>query len=94
MYQLAVAEGLVPEGAPDMEPGGARLVYIGKSGAAGATVREQDPLTPAARDEWRDLVMRAAEATAGPQFVARRNEGCTHCPIRQWCPAHVEGTAV
>jgi superfamily I DNA/RNA helicase/RecB family exonuclease len=94
MYQLAVAEGLVPEGAPDMEPGGARLVYIGKSGASGATVREQDPLTPAARDEWRDLVVRAAEATAGPQFVARRNEGCAHCPIRQWCPAHVEGTAL
>lgn len=29
MYQLAVAEGLVPDGD---EPGGARLVYIAKSG--------------------------------------------------------------
>jgi superfamily I DNA/RNA helicase/RecB family exonuclease len=85
MYQLAVAEGMVPEGD---EPGGARLVYIGKTGAAGATEREQDPLTAAARDEWRDLVRLAADATAGPQFIARRNDGCTHCPIRPCCPAH------
>lgn len=92
MYQLAVAEGLLPENAPDTEPGGARLIYIGKSGAAGATVREQDPLTPPARDEWRELVTRAADATAGPQFVARRNDGCSHCPIRQCCPAHVDGS--
>ncbi len=48
MYQLAVAEGLVRAGD---EPGGARLVYVGKSGAAGVAERKQDPLTPAARDE-------------------------------------------
>ncbi|SOX52621.1 ATP-dependent helicase [Mycobacterium ahvazicum] len=90
MYQLAVAEGLIPGGD---EPGGARLIYVGKSGTAGATVREQDPLTPAGRDEWRDLVTRAADATAGPQFVARRNDGCSHCPVRPSCPAHLDGAA-
>lgn len=90
LYQLAVAEGLLAAGS---EPGGARLVYVGKSGAGGATVREQDPLTTAARDEWRDLVRRAADATAGPRFVARRNDGCAHCPIRPSCPAHAEGPA-
>lgn len=84
-YQLAVAEGLVPDGD---EPGGARLVYLGKAGPAGATEREQDPLTPEVRAEWRDVVRRAAEATAGPQFVARINDGCTHCPLRPSCPAH------
>jgi RecB family exonuclease len=89
MYQLAVAEGLIPGGD---EPGGARLVYIGNAGAAGATVREQDPLTLAARDEWRDVVRAAAEATAGPQFIARRNDGCAHCPIRPSCPAHADGS--
>jgi RecB family exonuclease len=89
MYQLAVAEGMIPAGD---EPGGARLVYVGKAGAAGATVREQDPLTAAARDEWRNLVRRAADATAGPQFIARRNDGCTHCPLRPCCPAHADGT--
>ncbi|ORA83640.1 ATP-dependent helicase [Mycobacterium malmoense] len=91
MYQLAVAEGMVPGGAPDTEPGGARLVYLGRTGAAGATVREQDPLTEAARDEWRNLVRLAADATAGPRFIARRNDGCAHCPIRPCCPAHAEG---
>ena len=45
-------------GRPVSEPGGARLVYVGKTGASGATEREQDPLTPAARDEWRNLVRR------------------------------------
>ncbi|OMC39703.1 ATP-dependent DNA helicase [Mycobacterium sp. IS-1264] len=91
MYQLAVAEGMI--GAAGSEPGGARLVYVGKTGAGGAVEREQDPLTPAARDEWRDLVRTAADATAGPQFIARRNDGCTHCPMRPCCPAHVEGAA-
>ncbi len=84
-YQLAVAEGLVAHGD---EPGGGRLLYLGKSGAAGATEREQDPLTPEARDEWRNVVKAAAEATAGPQFIARINDGCTHCPLRPSCPAH------
>lgn len=90
MYQLAVAEGLVRAGD---EPGGARLVYVGKSGAAGVAERKQDPLTPAARDEWRNLVRQLAAATAGPQFIARRNDGCTHCPLRPGCPAHVRGSA-
>ncbi len=91
MYQLAVAEGLLQAGAAD-EPGGARLVYLGKPGAAGATEREQDPLTPGARDQWRSSVRDAAAATAGPNFVARRNEGCAHCPIRPSCPAHVDAS--
>jgi superfamily I DNA/RNA helicase/RecB family exonuclease len=88
-YQLAVDAGLVSHGD---EPGGARLVYLGKPGAAGATEREQDPLTPAARDTWRNLIRRAAAATAGPDFAARVNEGCRHCPIRPSCPAHTERT--
>jgi superfamily I DNA/RNA helicase/RecB family exonuclease len=94
MYQLAVAEGILGAGSAGTEPGGARLVYIGKTGTTGATEREQDPLTPAARDEWRNLVRTAADATAGPQFIARRNDGCTHCPIRPCCPAHVDRSAL
>ncbi|OBH92365.1 ATP-dependent DNA helicase [Mycobacterium sp. E2733] len=90
MYQLAVAEGMVAAG---QEPGGARLVYLGKAGASGPTEREQDPLTPSARDEWRRQVRRAAEATAGPRFIARRNDGCSHCPLRPSCPAHAGGAA-
>ncbi|HYY01749.1 MAG TPA: ATP-dependent DNA helicase [Mycobacterium sp.] len=84
-YQLAVADGLVAHGD---EPGGGRLVYLGKTGAAGATEREQDPLTPETRQQWRDRIRDAADATAGPQFVARINDGCPHCPLRPSCPAH------
>ncbi|MBS4729099.1 ATP-dependent helicase [Mycobacterium sp. SM1] len=84
-YQLAVAEGLLAAGG---EPGGARLVYLGRNGADGVTERAQDPLTPATREEWRALVGRAAAASAGPQFPARVNDGCAQCPMRPSCPAH------
>ncbi|HEX2214928.1 MAG TPA: PD-(D/E)XK nuclease family protein, partial [Mycobacterium sp.] len=84
MYQLAIAEGLLPQGD---SAGGGRLVYLGKTCAAGATEREQDPLTSDAHTEWRDTVQRAAAATQGPEFVARINDGCTHCPVRAMCPA-------
>ena len=90
MYQLAIAEGLLAEGD---SPGGGRLVYLGKAGSTGPTERQQDPLTPDARGQWRELVRKAAAATKGPQFVARVNDGCTHCPVRQNCPAQAaEGT--
>lgn len=85
MYQLAVAEGVLPEGD---EPGGGRLVYVGKSSGGGATERDQAPLTPECRDRWRALVHDAAAATQGPHFLARVNDGCVHCPVRAICPAH------
>jgi RecB family exonuclease len=84
MYQLAIAEGLVPHGET---PGGGRLVYLGKPGSGGATEREQDALTPETRAEWQRVVQQAAAATQGPQFLARINDGCTHCPVRRMCPA-------
>jgi len=84
MYQLAIAEGLVSDGD---EPGGGRLVYLGKTGAAGATERAQDALTPEACEDWRASVRQAAAASQGPQFAARINDGCVHCPVRTMCPA-------
>ena len=84
MYQLAIAEGLVADGA---EAGGGRLVYLGKTGASGATERTQDALTPQACDDWRASVQQAAAASQGPAFVARINDGCAHCPVRAMCPA-------
>ena len=86
LYQLAVSAGLID---PDAEPGGGRLVYLGKPTANGnATEREQTALGPEAAEQWRDAVRAAAAVTAGPTFVARVNDGCTHCPIRPICPAH------
>jgi hypothetical protein len=32
-------------------------------------------------------VREAAAATQGPDFVARINDGCAHCPVRAICPA-------
>ena len=89
MYQLAVAEGLLPQGD---QPGGARLVYIGKPAVGGATEREQDALTAEGREDWRALVQRAAATTAGPGFIARVNDSCVHCPVRPSCPAHADGS--
>jgi RecB family exonuclease len=87
MYQLAIAEGVLAQGD---SPGGGRLVYLGKTGASGATEREQDALTAGARREWLTQVQQAAAATQGPEFVARINDGCTHCPVRPMCPAQAK----
>jgi superfamily I DNA/RNA helicase/RecB family exonuclease len=84
MYQLAVAAGLLADG--DV-PGGGRLVYLGKTSGGGATERHQDALTPEGRAEWQAQVHLAAAATQGPEFVARVNTGCAHCPVRAMCPA-------
>ncbi|MET0475058.1 MAG: ATP-dependent DNA helicase [Mycobacterium sp.] len=84
MYQLAIAEGVLPQGD---EAGGGRLVYLGKIGVAGAAERDQNPMTADGREEWRDRVHQAAGATKGPEFVARINDGCAHCPVRAMCPA-------
>ncbi|MEU0495710.1 ATP-dependent DNA helicase [Mycobacterium sp. NPDC006124] len=84
MYQLAIAEGVLPQGD---QAGGGRLVYLGKIGAAGAAEREQNPMTADGRAQWRDRVQHAAGATKGPEFVARVNDGCVHCPVRATCPA-------
>jgi superfamily I DNA/RNA helicase/RecB family exonuclease len=86
LYQLAVAHGLVSQAG---EPGGGRLVYLGKiSVGSGAAEREQDPLTPQSAAGRLQEVRQAAAATAGPEFVARVNDGCAHCPVRPSCPAH------
>ena len=85
LYQLAVTAGLLDGD----QPGGGRLVYVGKPTAAGgATEREQNPLGAEDTEQWRETVRAAAAATAGPEFAARVNDGCSHCPIRPTCPAH------
>ena len=88
LYQLAVAAGLLPDGD---QPGGGRLVYVGKPSASGATEREQTALGADAAAGWQESVRTAAAATAGPQFAARVNDGCAHCPVRPSCPAHDRG---
>jgi len=84
MYQLAIAEGLLSQGE---EPGGGKLVYLGKTSGGNAAEREQDPLTPESHTAWRAKVQGAAAATQGPHYVARINDGCAHCPVQKMCPA-------
>ncbi len=84
LYQLAITHGLAGEAGV---PGGGRLVYLGRPSAGGATEREQDALTAESAGERLDQVRQAAAATAGPDFTARVNAGCTHCPVRRSCPA-------
>ena len=86
LYQLAITAGLLDGGD---HSGGGRLVYVGKPAASGgATEREQSPLGAEDTAQWRATVRAAAAATAGPDFAARINDGCSHCPIRPTCPAH------
>jgi superfamily I DNA/RNA helicase/RecB family exonuclease len=84
LYQLAVAAGALPDGD---QPGGGRLVYVGKPSVSGATEREQTALGPEDVAARHDAVRAAAAATAGPTFPARVNDSCTHCPMRRTCPA-------
>ena len=88
MYQLAITEGLLPQGD---SPGGGRLVYLGRTGATGPAERNQDALTGDAHADWSEQVRKAAAATQGPQFLARINDGCAHCPVRSTCPAQAKG---
>lgn len=88
VYQLAIAAGLLAQGD---QPGGGRLVYLGKPGADGPAQREQDPMTPDGQAEWEQRVREAAGATQGPEFAARVNDGCAHCPVRSSCPAQSGG---
>jgi RecB family exonuclease len=81
VYQLAVAAGLLAGGT---QPGGGRLVYLGKPGIA---ERDQDALTPDTSRDWQQVVHGAAAATSGPAFLARINDSCGHCPVRSSCPA-------
>ncbi|HEY5855643.1 MAG TPA: ATP-dependent DNA helicase [Aldersonia sp.] len=93
-YQVAAAHGGIPgEGAA--APGGGRLVYVAKSHRNdGATQRNQSALDANELAAWRDTIHAAAAATAGPGFLAIRNDGCRHCPVATSCPAHDAGRQV
>ncbi|MBM7460168.1 ATP-dependent helicase [Rhodococcus coprophilus] len=93
-YQVAAAAGAI-EGLPATPPGGARLVFVAKPhNKEGAAQRLQPPLDEDGLAHWREVIHEAAAATQGPQFLARVNDGCRHCPVLSSCPAHDEGRQV
>ncbi|MEE2035415.1 ATP-dependent DNA helicase, partial [Rhodococcus chondri] len=92
--QVAAAAG-ASDGQRASEPGGARLVFVAKPHTnEGATQRAQPPLDDEGLERWRTVIHEAATATRGPQFLARVNDGCRHCPVLSSCPAHDEGRQV
>jgi superfamily I DNA/RNA helicase/RecB family exonuclease len=100
VYQLATALGAFAEGlaGPDTgasrsTPGGARLVYLARSGEK-AKERQQSALDAEGVARWSAEVAAAARATEGPGFLGRENAVCPRCPVRTACPVHTSGRQV
>ncbi len=94
-YQVAAAAGALDETATDSEPGGARLVYVGLPASSGvAKERVQPAFDSEAVEAWRDTIHTAAATTAGPGFLAIRNDGCRHCAVKNSCPIQDAGRQV
>ncbi|TDE22942.1 ATP-dependent DNA helicase [Actinomadura sp. 6K520] len=95
VYQYAVMLGAF-ERHGLIEPGGAKLVQVGKAAFA-ARAREQAQPPPAddADPEWpKKLIELVATGMAGDVFQARANDKCRTCPVRSCCPVHDEGGQV
>ncbi|TDC53883.1 ATP-dependent helicase [Actinomadura sp. KC345] len=95
VYQYAVMLGAF-ERHGLIEPGGAKLVQVGKA-AFTAKAREQEQPPPADDEdpEWpKKLIEIVATGMAGDVFQARANDKCRTCPVRSCCPVHDEGGQV
>ncbi|TDD89375.1 ATP-dependent helicase [Actinomadura rubrisoli] len=95
VYQYAVMLGAF-ERHGLIEPGGAKLVQVGKA-AFTARAREQEQPPPAEDDDpdWpKKLIEIVATGMAGEVFQARANDKCRTCPVRSCCPVHDEGGQV
>ncbi|MFF0522113.1 ATP-dependent helicase [Actinomadura nitritigenes] len=95
VYQYAVMLGAF-ERHGLIEPGGAKLIQVGKA-AFTAKAREQEQPPPAedADPEWpKKLIEVVASGMASDVFQARANDKCRTCPVRSCCPVHDEGGQV
>ncbi|MFI0452871.1 ATP-dependent helicase [Actinomadura sp. 6N118] len=95
VYQYAVMLGAF-ERHGLIEPGGAKLIQVGKA-AFTAKAREQEQPPPGEDDdpEWpKKLVEIVATGMASDVFQARANDKCRTCPVRSCCPVHEEGGQV
>ncbi|WP_344905947.1 ATP-dependent DNA helicase [Actinomadura meridiana] len=95
VYQYAVMLGAF-ERHGLIEPGGAKLVQVGK-GAFAKAAREQGQPPPADDEdpEWpKKLIEIVATGMAGEVFQAKANDKCRTCPVRSCCPVHDEGGQV
>ncbi|MBG6087405.1 ATP-dependent DNA helicase [Actinomadura viridis] len=95
VYQYAVMLGAF-ERHGLIEPGGAKLVQVGKAAfTARAREQEQPPPHEDPDPEWpKKLIEIVATGMAGEVFQARANDKCRTCPVRSCCPVHDEGGQV
>lgn len=95
VYQYAVMLGAF-ERHGLIEPGGAKLVQVGKA-AFTAKAREQEQPPPGEDEDpdWpKKLVEIVATGMASDVFQARANDKCRTCPVKSCCPVHDEGGQV
>ncbi|HEX2316375.1 MAG TPA: ATP-dependent DNA helicase [Thermomonospora sp.] len=95
VYQYAVMLGAF-ERHGLIEPGGAKLVQVGRAAlAAKAREQEQPPPSEDPDPEWpKKLIEIVATGMASDVFQARANDKCRTCPVRSCCPVHDEGGQV
>ncbi|ROO83120.1 superfamily I DNA/RNA helicase [Actinocorallia herbida] len=95
VYQYAVMLGAFARHGL-LEPGGAKLVQVGKA-AFTRKAREQSQPPPADDPDpaWpKKLVEIVAEGMSSPVFQATVNEKCRTCPVQSCCPVHENGGEV
>ncbi|SEF84948.1 Superfamily I DNA or RNA helicase [Thermomonospora echinospora] len=95
VYQYAVMLGAF-ERHGLIEPGGAKLVQVGK-GALTSRAREQEQPPPVEDPdpEWpKRLIELVATGMGSEVFQARVNDKCRTCPVKSCCPVHDEGGQV
>jgi len=95
VYQLAAALGAYRSLGVDAEPGGALLLYLGKTNRDGTPVqRVQPPLDSEQVRSWLQAVRNAAAAARGPTYPVTENTGCSRCAARACCPLQESGRQV
>ncbi|WP_344239926.1 ATP-dependent DNA helicase [Actinocorallia libanotica] len=95
VYQYAVMLGAFARHGL-LEPGGAKLVQVGKAAfarrareqAQGPPSEDTDPMWP------KKLVEIVAEGMASPVFEAKAGDDCRTCPVQSSCPVHENGGEV
>jgi superfamily I DNA/RNA helicase/RecB family exonuclease len=89
-YQLAVIEGGFTSLHPSRASAGAVLVYLAST-SVGASVRSQPPIDG---DFVKEEIATIAEGMSGSEFIAKINQRCKTCQVRNSCPIQTDGRAV
>jgi superfamily I DNA/RNA helicase/RecB family exonuclease len=95
VYQYAVMLGAF-ERHGLVEPGGAKLVQVGKAAfTAKAREQAQPPPNEDPDPEWpKKLIEIVATGMASDVFKATANDKCRTCPVQSCCPVHENGGQV